>query len=143
MGKLNHTKKNLALIVLFSSILFIGWGNVGHRIINGNATLSFPKEIDFLVSWTNGLTEHASDADKRKSTDPSEDNKHYIDIDNFPEFIASGKIPQSFDSVVAIHGYNFVMQQGILPWAILATFDSLEAAFKSYQWERAMLSIGG
>ena len=107
--------------------------------MNQNATLSFPAEIEFLLSWADGLADHASDADSRKSSDPSEENKHYIDIDNFPEFISAGRIPQDFDSLIAIHGYDFVMQQGILPWAILETIDSLTAAFESYRWDRAML----
>jgi len=107
--------------------------------MNRNDTLSFPAEIDFLLSWANVLADHASDADSRKGSYPSEQNKHYIDIDNFPEFISTGRIPQDFDSVVTIHGYNFVMEQGILPWTILETIDSLTAAFESYRWDRAML----
>ena len=138
-SRLKIKKKNLTIIILFCSFVFLGWGNVGHQIINRNSPLSFPAEINFLIPWKDFLVAHASDADYRKSNDPTEDNKHYIDIDSFPEFIAAGKIPQSFDSVVAIHGYDFVMQQGILPWAILATFNSLEAAFRNYQWNRAML----
>jgi hypothetical protein len=135
----NPKNKCLKIIILLCSTIFISWGNVGHRIINGNSTLSFPEAIDFLLYWKDGLIAHGSDADYRKSSDPSEENKHYIDIDNFPEFIATGRITQDFDSVVAKHGYNFAMQQGILPWAILETIDSLTAAFEYYRWDRAML----
>jgi hypothetical protein len=78
--------------------------------MNRNATLSFPVEIEFLFYWADGLAEHGSDADSRKGSDPSESNKHYIDIDNFPEFISAGRIAQDFDSLIAIHGYDFVMQ---------------------------------
>jgi hypothetical protein len=139
VDKLNLKKKSFVVIVLFSSILFIDWGNVGHRIINGNSMLSFPEEIDFLISWANGLAEHASDAYKRKSSEPNEETKHYIDIDNFPEFVTTLMIPQEFDSIIAKYGYNFVMDQGILPWAIIETADSLTAAFRNKQWDRAML----
>ena len=119
--------------------MFISWGNVGHRIINRNATLSFPAKIDFLLYWADGLADHGSDADYRKGSDPTEANKHYIDIDNFPEFISNGQISQNFDSLIAMHGVDFLMQQGILPWAILETIDSLTAAFESYRWDGAML----
>lgn len=132
-------QKKLYLVIILCSAIFIGWGSVGHRIMNRNATLSFPAEIEFLLSWADGMADHASDADRRKSSDPSEGNKHYLDIDNFPEFIAAGRIAQDFDSLVAIHGYDFLMQQGILPWAILETVDSLTAAFETYRWDRAML----
>ena len=72
-------------------------------------------------------------------SDPTEEPKHYIDIDNYPEFISNGYISQSFDSLVLQHGYSFVMDQGILPWAIMKTFDSLQTAFQNNQFHKAML----
>ncbi len=61
------------------------------------------------MTWADTLTAHASDADYRKSTDPTEAPKHFIDIDYYPEFVSTGTIPQDFDSIVAIHGYSFVI----------------------------------
>ncbi len=75
----------------------------------------------------------------RKSSDPTEEPKHYIDIDNYAEFISNGYISQSFDSLVLQHGYSFVMDQGILPFAIMKTFDSLQTAFQNNQFHKAML----
>jgi hypothetical protein len=95
--------------------------------------------MEFFETWADSLEAHASDADYRKSWDPTEAPKHYIDIDNYPEFIATGTIPQNFDSLVAIHGYSFVMEQGILPWAILNTADSIRVAFENNDMHRAML----
>jgi len=96
--------------------------------------------MEFFDTWADSLAAHASDADYRKSWDPDEAPKHYIDIDNYPEFIANGTIPQDFDSLVAIHGLSFVMEQGILPWAIINTADSLEAAFEINDMHKAMLT---
>lgn len=132
-------QKKLYVLVILCSWIFISWGDVGHRIINKKIVLSFPPEINFLIFWADSLAVHGSDADYRKSSDPGEANKHYIDIDNYPEFIASGQISQDFDSLVAIHGYDFVIQQGILSWAILETIDSLQAAFENNRWHKAML----
>ncbi|MBN1351516.1 hypothetical protein JXJ21_19035 [candidate division KSB1 bacterium] len=133
-------KKALSLLgILYSSYLFIGWGYVGHQIINRNSTLSFPPEMAYFLGWADSLAAHGSDADYRGSTDPTEAHKHYIDIDNYPEFVATGRIPQDYEKLVAIHGDSFVSVQGILPWAILATMDSLQAAFSSQRWQRAML----
>ena len=133
-------KSNLytAVIAIFS-ILFIGWGNVGHRIINTKTILSVTPEMSFWGSWSDSLAAHGSDADSRKSIDPTEGPKHYIDIDNYPEFIANGYISQNFDSLVLLHGNTFVMGQGILPWAIMKTFDSLQTAFQNNQFNKAML----
>ncbi len=126
-------------IIFILAFLFIGWGYVGHSIISYNTILSALPEMEFFDTWADSLAAHASDADERKSWDPDEAPKHYIDIDNYPEFTATGTIPQSFDSLVAIHGYSFVMDQGILPWAILKTADSIQAAFENNDMHKAML----
>jgi len=139
-GKIVAKKwKILHLLIVSWATLGYSWGGTGHRIINGSAALSFPPEMAFLGSWSNGLAEHGSDADSRKSSDPSEENKHYIDIDSFPEFLAAGRIVQDFDSLAALHGRDFLMDQGILPWAIIATADALTQALQDRQWDKAML----
>ena len=134
-----NTKVLLPLTAIMS-LLFLGWGYIGHHIINYNTILSALPEMEFFNTWADSLAAHASDADDRKSWDPNEAPKHYIDIDNYPEFIANGTIPQDFDTVVAIHGYSFVIDQGILPWAIINTADSLEAAFEINDMHKAMLT---
>lgn len=136
----SFTKTNLifALIVLVSFV-FLGWGNVGHKIINYNTILSALPQMEFFETWADSLEAHASDADYRKSWDPDEAPKHFIDIDNYPEFIATGRISQDFDSLVAMHGYSFVMDQGILPWAILKTADSIQTLFEMNDMHKAML----
>lgn len=144
---LRNTDKNKSLlknriflsIIFVSTFFFIGWGYIGHGIINYRAILSALPEMEFFETWADSLQAHASDADQRKSWDPNESPKHYIDIDNYPEFISTGTIPQDFDSLVAIHGLSFVMDQGILPWAILKTADSIQVAFENNDMHKAML----
>ena len=117
----------------------MSWGYNGHYKINQSAPLSFNAEMEQFMAWAVTLSQHASDADYRKDEDPSDGPKHYIDIDNYSEFIATGRIPQTYDSVMALHGYGFVIAQGILPWATLTTYDSLVAAFTRFDWEKAVL----
>jgi len=133
-----YPRKNV-FILLLTSLLFIGWASTGHRIINGNVQLFLPSEMDFLSDWYSVLADHASDADYRKGSDPTEGPKHYIDLDNYAEFISNGSIAQDFDSLVAQHGYSFVMDQGILPWAIIAAYDSVKNCFIRKDWNKAML----
>ena len=133
-------KSNLLIVLItICSTLFLGWGNVGHRIINTKTIFSVTPEMSFWGNWSDSLAAHSSDADYRKSSDPNEAPKHYIDIDNFPEFISNGYITHNFDSLVLQHGITFVMDQGILPWAIINTFDSLQSAFQENQYSKAML----
>jgi hypothetical protein len=134
--------KSILITIIFLSgmILFSGWGSVGHRKINQHAPASFPHSMLFLkASWTILLAQHGSDADDRKGWDPNEEPKHYIDIDDYPEFLQNGKIPQTFDSVVALHGMSFVIDKGILPWATLIAFDSLKSCFQRMDWNKAGL----
>ncbi|MCK9421814.1 MAG: T9SS type A sorting domain-containing protein [Bacteroidales bacterium] len=134
-------KKLLFVIpLIFLCVILSGWGYKGHRIINQNTANAFPSHLSFLKpNWTNILTSYASEADNRKDTDPNESPKHYIDIDNYSEFLQTGQISQSFDTVVAHHGHAFVIDQGILPWATLITFDSLKACFERRDWQKSAL----
>lgn len=138
ISKADMKKQILPLFVLIS-FLFLGWGRDGHIIINGKAALSFPFQMNYFVTWSDSLAAHGSDADYRKSSDPAEGPKHYIDIDNYATFNNYGYITQSYDSAIALYGYQFVIDQGILPWAILRTYDSLKVALMQNQWHKAML----
>jgi len=90
-------------------------------------------------AWVAFLTEHASDADYRKSTDPTEGPRHYIDIDNYSLFVSTGRIPQTYDSVIALYGNAFVIDNGILPWATGRTFDSLRNCMQRLDFAKAKI----
>lgn len=133
-------KTRLLLPAMFFTAAFItGWGFIGHKIINMRSVMSATPEMQFYSGWEDSLASHASDADIRKSWDPDEGARHYIDIDNYPEFLTTGTIQQSFDSLVALYGYAFVLEQGILPWAIIRTVDSVFQAFENSDMHKAML----
>ncbi|MBM4176501.1 MAG: T9SS type A sorting domain-containing protein [Ignavibacteria bacterium] len=137
-----RNKYFVGLFLVILTFVFVkdlnGWGSTGHSIINRKTTIYFPISMEAFKSWAEYLALHASDADYRKGSDPSEGPKHYIDIDNYSEFFA-GNMPTSFDTLVARYGLTFVMDQGILPWATVTTFDSLTKAFQGKDWERAKL----
>jgi hypothetical protein len=119
------------------ALVLMSWGYAGHEKISHEAHLSYSQEMSQFDAWTEFLASHASDADERKAWDPDEGIKHYIDIDNYQQFINSGTIPQTLDSVIDTYGYNFVYDQGILPWATLATFDSLVSCMARHDWNQA------
>jgi hypothetical protein len=123
--------------LFFALLLLSGWGGKGHYIISTNSAFSYNTHMAQFQNWVSYLADHASDADYRKSQDPSEGPKHYIDIDNYPEFLSNGYISQDYDSLIQLHGSDFVSDQGSLPWATLQTYDSLIACFKRRDWSRA------
>ena len=90
-------------------------------------------------SWVSYLKAHASDADNRKSGDKTESPKHYIDIDSYNDFTTKGRIPQTLDSVNAIYGSAFVIDNGTLPWATIASFDSLRECLKRRNFDKAKI----
>jgi hypothetical protein len=89
--------------------------------------------------WPALLAYHGMDADYRKNEDPTEGPKHYIDIDNYPEFQSTGRIPHTLDSVYMYHHPYFVEEQGTLPWVVEDTYDSLVGCFVYRDWDRAVL----
>lgn len=134
------TRKTFKIFVVLSfSLLFISWGYQGHYKISEESKQSFHEEMAEFLDWANILALHASDADERKATDPNEGPRHYIDIDNYPVFLEEGRIPQTYDSVVAIYGESFVIDQGILPWATKTTYDSIVSCFLRHDWDKAGL----
>jgi len=128
-----------SVVILAISLVLVSWGGVGHSKISEASSLSFNQLMQQFQSWVAFLRDHASDADFRKDTDPTEGPKHYIDIDNYSEFIATGRIPQTFDSAIAIHGNAFVIDNGILPWATKASFDSLRNCMQRHDFAKAKI----
>ena len=135
---MKYTLHTFSLILL--CLILASWGSKGHRKISQNMAASLPAQLNFLSpSWTNFVAAHASDADYRKDQDPDESPRHYIDIDNYPEFVQTGRIPQTFDSIVAKYGLTHVIDQGILPYTTIITFDSLKNCFQRRDWNRSEL----
>jgi len=134
--KINFTKYFIIAII---GLVIYGWGAAGHKIINRKTIYSFPSVMNAFYYWSDSLSKHASDADYRKSSDPTESPRHFIDIDSYPEFIANGRIAQTLDSIIALHGSYFVLDNGILPYSIIATVDSVKKYFALHDWQKAML----
>lgn len=132
-------KRSIYILILLISLLFLGWGSTGHRIINKRIYLSFPSAMSPFLWFPDSMAVHGSDADYRKNQDPSEEYRHYIDIEYYSEFLTTGRIPQNWDSLVAIHGLNFVIGNGYVPFAIIATTDSVKKYFQLHDWRNAML----
>ncbi|MEI6122662.1 MAG: T9SS type A sorting domain-containing protein [Bacteroidota bacterium] len=127
-----------AFLALVLALLFVSWGSSGHYKISFNSSLSFYQQMIQISAWPQYLADHASDADDRKATDPTEAPKHYINIDNYASFNTTGHIPQTWDSIVAQNGSVWVTDMGTLPWTTLATYDSLRHAFQHQNWSAAM-----
>ncbi len=132
------TIKHTALLSAISLFL-ISWGSLGHRTIGRKSAECFPVAMNGFSVWGDSLSIHGTDADTRKSSDSNESPKHYLDVDNYAEFLSKGRIASTYDSIVNLHGYSTVLSNGTLPWATLTTFDSLKSCFQKRRWHDAML----
>ncbi len=120
-----------------AAILLASWGGSGHYIISSGISKFFNQEMQIFSDWVSYIADHASDADYRKGDDPSEGPKHYIDVDNYPEFIANGEISMDLEKNINKHGQDFVEQNGYLPWATINSYNSLVNNLREGNWEKA------
>lgn len=134
---LKKTYPFISLLVL--TIFLSSWGGTGHQIINNKCPESFPASMAAFRIWADSLKANASNADNRKGADKTESPKHFIDIDNYAEFVSNGRIASTYDSIVSIHGASFITTNGSLPWATVNMYDTLVVDFKKLRWHKAML----
>jgi len=130
--------RNCILFILFISLS--SWGEKGHYKINSSCTQFFPNKIKHLQDWSAKLAEHGSDADKRRRTDRFEAVRHYIDIDNYTDFVNNHKIVEDQDAACRTYERTFVTKNGTLPWATDSTYHALVQNFKLKEWNRALLT---
>jgi hypothetical protein len=132
-------RKIFFLFVVLTGILFLGWGGGGHQKINSNTVMHLPSSMGDMTQVSSILTSHASDADQRKGSDPTESPKHFLDIDAYPEF-ATRTISHNLDSLILKYTSYTVTKNGTLPWAIATSTDSLTAQIRRRDWSKAWLT---
>ena len=116
--------------------LAFGWGRTGHQIINSNFEAYLPPSLHLIADKYSYYVAHASDADYRKSSDPSESPKHFIDIDYYPEF-SQRLLSHNYDSLCAKYGASTVLEKGTLPWAISSAYNMLTVYMENHDWDEA------
>lgn len=135
------TKKlaNYFILIVFLIVLS-SWGETAHREINSGCVKLFPNEMENLKAWARMLGDYSSDADLRKKYIKTEFVKHFIDLDNIPDFVKNHKIEQNFTVACAKYGKEFLVKNGTLPWTTDSTYQILVQDFKNRQWHHAALT---
>lgn len=77
------------------------------------------------------FSQHASDADYRKGSDTAEAPKHYIDLENIPQYAS---LTPNLDSLISVMGWPAVKENGILPWATVWAYDTLVVRLRRGDW---------
>jgi hypothetical protein len=110
------------------------WGSTAHRIINQHAVDHLPTLMSQLALQQSFLAAHASDADKRKSSDTAESPKHFLDLESYPDF---QHLTPDLAALISRYGWVTVRSNGILTWATTWALDSLTSQFQRGDWSRA------
>jgi len=123
-------KKLLRLVFLLSiTTLLCSWGGNGHYLISYSSSSFMPQDLLSITDWANELGDHASDADARKSWDPTEAPRHYINFEVFPNWSTTRRVVETVDSANMVYGASFLETNGYLPYATITTFNALVDAF--------------
>lgn len=129
-------KKVLLLLFAAAIIGFVvpvslySWGAYAHKKINRMAVFTLPNQmIGFFKGHLEYLTMHSVDPDNRKSYDPQEAARHYIDIDIYganPYDV----VPRKWKDAVAKFTEDTLNEYGICPWHCEKMYFRLIQAFK-------------
>jgi Secretion system C-terminal sorting domain len=131
---------SVILLFIMGSTAF-GWGGNTHKFIGKEFGKHIPPSMGFVLRNIDAISAHSSDPDGRKnSSHPLEEFKHYMDQDVYPEFF-TGTLTHNLDSLFRQHDSITVTNDGILPWAIAWTFDSLVVAFKAQDSSKLILYL--
>jgi hypothetical protein len=117
-----------------------GWGGATHVYIAQHYSQHLPATIDGLRVYDDVVAQHVNDPDTRKSYTPGEAEKHYIDIDAYPEFF-TGRLSHDLGTLEAEYGPATVVARGVLPWAVGDETVALTQQFAAQQWGAAALTI--
>jgi hypothetical protein len=137
------SRLSVCLLVLLSLLPSSAgaWGGDVHRLINRSAVECLPPDFLAFNQWAASLEQLATAPDDRKDTNPSEGQRHYIDIDDYAEFF-TGTLPHDYQAMVARYGSSRVIGNGTLPWAIDETYRNLVIAFQAKNWTQAVALAG-
>lgn len=122
----------LSALLILCSLPAFPWGFWGHKQINRLAVFVVDDKVfGFFKKHIVFLTDHATDADKRRYAVKGEAECHYIDLDRYGDS-PFDSIPKKWDDAVAIFGEDSLRAHGILPWNLQWMKYRLTKAFREH-----------
>lgn len=126
MKKLLFGTLGLCFISLLSS-----WGFLVHRTTTQVAVYQLPKSIQpFFYQNMDYLVKNSVRPDQRRSTDKTEDTKHFINFEAFGDS-AAWKMPFEWNKAIQFYTRDSLLKYGYVPYWIMVMKERLTSAFKS------------
>ncbi|MBC3541458.1 zinc dependent phospholipase C family protein [Rufibacter sediminis] len=116
-------------IILSTSISGHSWGFFGHKVIQQLAIYGLPKDMQkFYHRNMTLLVETSVRPDERRSSDPNEAPRHFIDLEAFGEHPLEN-MPHAWDAAAAKYSVDTLQKYGLVPWQVIKLKERLTQAF--------------
>lgn len=110
------------------------WGFYAHSLINRLAVYSLPPEmLLFFKNHIEYVTEKAVNPDRRRYAMTGEAERHFIDLDNYPDSLRAVLPDLSWEEAVNTVGEEVLRANGIVPWQMQKMKFQLTEAFRHRQ----------
>jgi hypothetical protein len=121
----------VASVALLVSIVCGSWGFLGHRTIHQLAVYELPNGMQYFFHRNmNYLVKYSVRPDQRRSEDPTEATKHFVDLENYGDS-AAWRMPLTWEAAVKKYGKDSLLKNGYVPYHIIAMKEKLTNAFRS------------
>ncbi|MFB9864139.1 hypothetical protein EFA69_07690 [Rufibacter immobilis] len=116
-------------LLLSCSVSGFSWGFFGHKVIQQLAVYGLPKQMQvYYHRHMATLVETSVRPDERRSVDPQEAPRHYIDLEAFGPH-ALHDMPRDWSAAAAKYSADTLQKYGIVPWQVMRIKERLTHAF--------------
>ncbi|RYY09985.1 MAG: hypothetical protein EOO36_21320, partial [Cytophagaceae bacterium] len=106
------------------------WGFFGHRVITQVAVYELPGSMQaFYYRHLPELVRLCTAPDERRTKDPTEETRHFIDLDHYSEDNPFAKVPRAYEAAQEKFTADTLRKYGTVPWTVLETKNKLVSAF--------------
>lgn len=117
--------------LLAGILIMCSWGFLVHRTVAQLAIYELPKPLRaFFFTNKDSIVYGAPRPDIRRTTQPEEGSKHYLDMEYFGDS-AVYVIPHNFQDAIAKYSLDTLNKYGTLPFVVLQNLQKLTDAFKA------------
>ena len=129
-----------AVLALVAPSQALAWGSQTHLYIARNYSQHLPPQMDGLRAYDGTVITLVNDPDVRRPSTPGEGPRHFIDIDRYPAFF-TGTLSHDRAVLEAQYGAAYVLDTGIVPWAVGEVVQTLTQHMAAGQWGNAAVTI--
>lgn len=106
------------------------WGFLIHRTVSQLAVYQLPRQMQpFFYEHLDEVVKYAIRPDERRSSDPKEGPKHFIDFESYGDS-AAWKMPENWSAAVQRYSKDSLLKYGYVPYWVMEMKSRLTNAFR-------------